>query len=63
MDVTQLAAEVSSAAEELIAAAQPKTGRVFVLGCSTSEVLGEKIGTARSPVWSGTPLTWSESVG
>ncbi|MBO5637435.1 MAG: TIGR01440 family protein [Acidaminococcaceae bacterium] len=49
MDVTQLAAEVSSAAEELIAAAQPKTGRIFVLGCSTSEVLGEKIGTARSP--------------
>ena len=49
MDLTQLAAAAAAAAEELITAAQPKKGRIFVLGCSTSEVLGSKIGTARSP--------------
>ncbi|MBR1590971.1 MAG: TIGR01440 family protein [Acidaminococcaceae bacterium] len=49
MDLVKLAASVTAAAEELIAAAQPKAGRVFVLGCSTSEILGSKIGTARSP--------------
>lgn len=49
MDLERLAAAVTAAAEELITAAQPKPGRIFVLGCSTSEVLGSKIGTARSP--------------
>ena len=49
MDLTQLSASVTAAAEELIAVAKPKPGRIFVLGCSTSEVLGSKIGTARSP--------------
>ena len=49
MELAQIAAAVTAAAEELITAAQPKPGRIFVLGCSTSEVLGSKIGTARSP--------------
>ena len=49
MDLSQLAAAVAAAAEELIETARPKPGRIFVLGCSTSEVLGSKIGTARSP--------------
>lgn len=49
MDLSRIAAEVTAAAGELIAAAQPKEGRIFVLGCSTSEVLGSEIGTARSP--------------
>ena len=49
MDLSQIAAEVTAAAEELIAVARPKEGRIFVLGCSTSEVLGSAIGTARSP--------------
>ena len=49
MDLSQLSASVTAAAEELIAVAKPKPGRIFVLGCSTSEVLGSKIGTARSP--------------
>lgn len=49
MDLSRIAAEVTAAAEELIAAAQPKEGRIFVLGCSTSEVLGSAIGTVRSP--------------
>ena len=49
MDLTELASDAAKAAEELITAAGPKRGRIFVLGCSTSEVLGSKIGTARSP--------------
>ena len=49
MDLSQLSVSVTAAAEELITVAKPKRGRIFVLGCSTSEVLGSKIGTARSP--------------
>ena len=49
MDLMKLASDVANAAEELIKTAGPKPGRIFVLGCSTSEVLGSKIGTARSP--------------
>lgn len=40
--------ELTAAAEELIAVAQPRPGQIFVLGCSTSEVLGQKIGTGGS---------------
>ena len=40
MDLSQIAAEVTAAAEELIAVARSKEGRIFVLGCSTSEVWG-----------------------
>lgn len=49
MDLALLAAVVTAAAEELVNAVRPKQGQIFVLGCSTSEVLGSKIGTARSP--------------
>jgi uncharacterized protein (TIGR01440 family) len=45
----QIHTQITAAAEELITAAQPKPGQIFVVGCSTSEVLGEKIGTAGSP--------------
>ncbi len=44
----QIAHELALAAEELIAIAKPKKGQIFVLGCSTSEVLGNKIGTGGS---------------
>jgi len=37
--------EASSAATELIEAANLKNGDIFVVGCSTSEVCGDKIGT------------------
>ncbi len=40
--------ELTSAAQELIAAAHTRAGQIFVLGCSTSEVLGNKIGTGGS---------------
>lgn len=40
--------ELTEAAEELIAIAKPRKGQIFVVGCSTSEVLGSKIGTGGS---------------
>lgn len=49
MDLSQLTRSAAIAAEELIGAASVRPGQIFVAGCSTSEVLGEKIGTARSP--------------
>jgi len=38
--------EISAIMDELLAAAKLKEGDLFVAGCSTSEVLGERIGTA-----------------
>ena len=63
MDLSQIAAEVTAAAEELIAVARPKEGRIFVLGCSTSEVLGSAIGTARSPETADAVLAATRSHG
>ena len=37
--------ECKKAAEELIEKAQLKNGDIVVIGCSTSEVLGSKIGS------------------
>ena len=37
------------AASEIIEVAKLKEGNLFVVGCSTSEVIGGKIGTASSP--------------
>ena len=44
----QILQELQEAAEELIAVAKPRQGQIFVVGCSTSEVLGSKIGTCGS---------------
>ncbi len=41
--------EARTAALELIEVAKLKKGDIVVVGCSTSEVLGEKIGTYSSP--------------
>lgn len=41
--------ECITAAEELIEKAQLKKGDIVVIGCSTSEVLGSKIGSNSSP--------------
>ena len=40
--------QLQEAAEELIEIAKPRKGQIFVVGCSTSEVLGSKIGTGGS---------------
>lgn len=41
--------ESYEAAREIMEAAKLKKGNLFVVGCSTSEVIGSKIGTASSP--------------
>jgi uncharacterized protein (TIGR01440 family) len=40
--------QLAEAAEELIAVAKAKPGQILVVGCSTSEVIGNKIGTGGS---------------
>lgn len=40
--------QLAVAVEELIAQAQPRQGQILVVGCSTSEVLGNRIGTGGS---------------
>lgn len=40
--------QLTDCAEELINVAKPRKGQIFVLGCSTSEVIGNKIGTGGS---------------
>ena len=46
MEITE---EAYEAASQLLAAARPKKGSIFVVGCSTSEVGGERIGSFSSP--------------
>ena len=44
--LSEITAEARAAAEELVATAQLKSGDIFVVGCSTSEVTGNLIGHA-----------------
>ncbi len=48
MDLQKVREESRQAAEELCAAAKLAEGDLFVVGCSSSEVLGERIGTHTS---------------
>lgn len=48
MEIENITRQVEEAAEELISVAKAKRGQIFVLGCSTSEVIGNKIGTGGS---------------
>ncbi len=41
----EITAAASQAARELIAAAKPENGDIFVIGCSSSEICGKKIGS------------------
>ena len=45
----ELRAQASQAARELIEKAKLKKGQIVVVGCSTSEILGDKIGSHSSP--------------
>ena len=47
-NLRKIAAETASVAEEILAVAELKLGQVLVVGCSTSEVRGAKIGSAGS---------------
>lgn len=44
MDYTQLTAQARQATEELLEAAHFETGDIFVVGCSSSEIMGGHIG-------------------
>lgn len=48
-DYLKVEQESYEAAKELIEAAQMKQGQILVVGCSTSEVAGERIGSYSSP--------------
>lgn len=48
MDLNRIKEEAASAAAELCETAKLREGDIFVVGCSSSEVLGEKIGTHTS---------------
>lgn len=48
-EITKISQEAYEAAGEIIRAAALKEGSILVVGCSTSEVAGEKIGTFSSP--------------
>ncbi len=46
MDIKGIAGQVGEAVEFLLARARPEPEMMLVVGCSTSEVVGKKIGTA-----------------
>lgn len=48
MKKEELAAEAQRAVDELIEVSGIKPGKVLVVGCSTSEIVGGKIGTCGS---------------
>lgn len=47
-ELTSIVKQLTDCAEELIEIAKPRRKQIFVLGCSTSEVIGNKIGTGGS---------------
>ncbi len=47
MQKEELAAEAERAVEELISVSGIKPGRVLVIGCSTSEIVGGRSGGSR----------------
>ena len=48
MDLKQIKAQARQAAEELLDAARLSPGDLMVVGCSSSEILGQRIGTHSS---------------
>ena len=49
MSLDMIRQQASAVAKELVETAALKAGDIVVVGCSTSEVLGDKIGTNSSP--------------
>ena len=45
----QVRAEARQAAEQICQAAKLQKGQILVVGCSTSEVTGHKVGSSSSP--------------
>ena len=48
MELSEIREQSAKAAEQVFEAAKLKIGDLFVVGCSSSEILGEKIGTHSS---------------
>lgn len=48
-DIMEIGEKAYMAASEILTAARAEQGSLFVVGCSTSEVAGESIGSASSP--------------
>lgn len=48
IDVAEIGRQVREAADELLEVAQLKPGQILIVGCSTSEVRGAKIGSSGS---------------
>lgn len=49
MELTEIKSEVSAACTALLDAAKLSAGEILVVGCSSSEILGGRIGTYSSP--------------
>ena len=48
MDYTELTRQAAEAVDHLLASAEYRAGDIFVIGCSTSEIIGKRIGSASS---------------
>ena len=48
MNMSRIIEDVKNTVNQLLSAAELKTGSILVVGCSSSEILGNKIGTASS---------------
>jgi uncharacterized protein (TIGR01440 family) len=57
VELETISQQVVAAAEELLAVADLKPGQILVVGCSTSEIRGVKIGSAGSEEVAGAVLT------
>lgn len=49
MNYEDITRQVSAALDELLAAARLERGDIFIVGCSTSEIMGARIGKGSSP--------------
>jgi uncharacterized protein (TIGR01440 family) len=48
MNFTEIEKQTAEAVSILLSSAEPRPGEIFVIGCSTSEILGKRIGSASS---------------
>ncbi|MBP3196333.1 MAG: DUF436 family protein, partial [Butyrivibrio sp.] len=46
MDLSEVTSQARQAVSEILEGARLKEGSIFVIGCSSSEILGDQIGTA-----------------
>jgi len=49
MEFDEIRRQANAAVTELLEAARPEAGEIFIVGCSTSEIMGARIGKGSSP--------------